>query len=263
MKKWQSNTLVLALSLALTAGVALAQFTDSGQVNNEYDRAELAVNPWATAVVDYDLGWQDYQQTELGLVSYGSPDDVLGAAGSPFSLGDGGSITLTFGQQIVNGPGDDFAVFENGFAWEGVYMELGFVEVSSDGRVFSRLPALCRQDAQPGPWSTSDPALFYNLAGNYVGGTGFDLDDLLLAGDAAVAAGLVDLAHIRYVRVVDVVGDITGPGGTTDHLGRPVADPYPTPGTSSGMDLTGVAIIHMGAVETQDASWGLVKSLYR
>ena len=263
MKKRQLTTLMLALSLTLTPGLALAQFTDTGQVNNEYDRSELAVNPWASEVVDHDLGWQDYQQTELGLVSYGSPEDVLGAAGSPFSLGDGGSITLTFGQEIVNGAGDDFAVFENGISWEGVFMELGFVEVSSDGSVFSRLPALCRLDTQPGPWATSDPALFYNLAGNFVGGTGFDLEDLLTAGDANVASGAVDLNHIRFVRVVDVVGDITGPGGTRDYLGRSVADPYPTAGASSGMDLTGVAIINMGTVAVENGSWDMVKSLYR
>lgn len=258
----KSRTAHLILALLLPAA-ALAQFGDIGQVNHEYDRGDPALSFWAQDVVEFARGYQDYQQPELGFADFGAEGDILGPDGTPFSLGDHGHITVTFDRTIVNGPGDDFVVFENGFAYNGVYMELGFVEVSSNGSDFSRLPALCRRDTQPGPWDSSDPALFYNLAGNFVGGTGFDLDDLIACGDPGVASGLVDLAAIRYVRVVDVIGDIAGPGTTFDHLGRPVADPYPTVGGGSGMDITGVAGIHGGAVATVSRPWAAVKSLYR
>lgn len=255
--------LIMVSILTMVPVLGMAQFSDSGQVNNEYERTSSALVGWASAVTQSNLGWQDYQQTDLGPVAYGAPSDVLGANGTPFSLGDGGSVTLSFDLEIANGEGDDFVVFENGFAWEGVYMELGFVEVSSDGTHFSRLPALCRRDTQPGAWDSSDPADFYNLAGNFVGGTGFDLEDLITAGDANVQAGLVDLDHIVFVRVVDVIGDMTGPGATMDFLGRPVVDPYPTVSESCGMDLTGAAVINTGSVAVEPASWGKVKSLYR
>ncbi len=258
-----SLVIFLLVAFAALPAVTLAQFSDSGQVNNEYDRGSGALVGWATEVVASQRGFQDYQQQDLGYASYGQENDCLGPDGSPFSLGDGGFVTFAFGREIANGSGDDFVVFENGFAWEGVYMELGFVEVSSDGFSFSRLPALCRRSTQPGPWDTSDPADFYNLAGNFVGGTGFDLQDLVTARDPNVMAGLVDLDHILFVRVVDVVGDISGPGATHDYLGRPVADPYPTPGETGGMDITGVAVINTGTVATVPSSWGMVKSLYR
>jgi hypothetical protein len=255
-------TLTAILMLMVTTA-AMAQFSDSGQVNNEYERTDGTLAIWADDVVDYSRGYQDYAQTELGMASFGVTTDVLGDAGTAFSLGDGGSITLTFPTTITNGAGDDFVVFENGFVWEGVYMELGFVEVSSDGIIFSRLPALCRLATQPGPWTTSDPAQFYNLAGNFAGGTGFDLNDLILNNDTNVIAGLVNLDAITHVRVVDVVGDIAGSGATFDYLGRAVADPYPTPGESCGMDITGVAVISAGIVSVETSSWGHVKSLYR
>ena len=57
------------------------------------------------------------------------------------------------------------------------------------------------------------------------GGTGFDLQDLILAGGPQVKTGAVDLAHIVIIRIVDVIGDIANGGATTDHLGRAVADP--------------------------------------
>jgi len=165
--------------------------------------------------------------------------------------------------EIANGSGDDFVVFENGFEWNGVFMELGFVEVSSNGVDFSRLPALCRSTTQPGPWDTSDSDLFYNLAGNFVGGTGFDLQDLIIADDPNVAGGVVDPDHIIFVRIVDVIGDVADGGATRDHLGRATADPYPTAGESCGMDLTGVAVINTGVVAVEETTWGAVKSLYR
>ena len=96
-----------------------------------------------------------------------------------------------------------------------------------------------------------------------MGGTGFDLQDLITAGDPNVLGGVVDVNHIIFVRVVDVIGDIAQGGATTDYLGRAVADPYPTASESCGMDLTGAAVINTGVVAVEVTSWGAVKSLYR
>lgn len=261
MKTFQTLTLLLTL---LTIATAWAALPDTGQVNAAYDRGDPALIAWATTIQDSERGLQNYQDPDLGYAAYGSVTDILGDGGTPCSLGDGGWLVMGFDVPIIDGPGDDFVVFENGFEYNGVYMELGFVEVSSDGNTFARMPAFCRRVTQPGPWDSSDPADFYNLAGNFIGGTGFDLNDLVLADNLLVSGGTVDLQDIRYLRVVDVVGDISGPGGSVDHLGRPVADPYPTPGLSSGMDLTGAAIINTGhSVRNEDTTWASVKSLYR
>ncbi len=254
----------ILIAVLLTAAAANAQFSDTGQVNIEIDRTDPGIAAWAVEVVDWWAGPQDYRDPALGDAAYGLPGDVLGDTAAPFSLGDGGWITVRLEVPAVDGPGPDLVVFENGFAWNGVYMELGFVEVSSDGVTFSRLPALCRRTTQPGAWDTSSPTDFYNLAGNFVGGTGFDLADLLHAFDPAVLSGAVDINAITHVRIVDVVGDVTGPGGSTDHLGRPVADPFPTASASCGMDLTAVGVLNaVGSVGNRDLTWSGVKDLFR
>ncbi len=258
-----------ALSLALLAlispSLALAAFLDSGQVNPEIARTDRSIVAWATAVTDVQRGFRDYQQPVLGLASFGTPSDVLGPTGMPCSLGDGGSMTLTFAQPIIDGPGADFVVFENGFASNGgVYAEMGFVEVSSDGTHFARLPALCRNPLATGSFSAIHPADYYNLAGNYLDGTGIDLQDLVTDGDPSVVNGQVDINNITYIRLVDVVGDVVGPGRTFDFLGRVVSDPYPTAFASSGMDVTGIGVIHQSQpTPTQATSWGALKTRYR
>jgi hypothetical protein len=255
----------LALFAVTTPSLALAAFTDVGQVNPEIARTDPSIIAWSTAVTDIHRGYRDYQQPALGFASFGNPTDVLGSSGTACSLGDGGSITLTFAQPISNGPGADFVVFENGFAFNGgVYAEMGFVEVSSDGTHFARLPALCRNTAATGSFDAIHPADYYNVGGNYVGGTGIDLQDLVTDGDPLVLGGQVDINHIFYVRLVDVVGDVVGPGRTFDYFGRPVSDPYPTAFASSGMDVSGVGVIHQSPpTATLGKTWGTLKAQYR
>lgn len=254
--------LVGAILLSVT-GTARAQFLDTGQVNPEILRTDPAIQGWATGVAASQRGPQDYLDPGLGPANFGLETDVLGSAGTAFSLGDGGSLTLTFDQPIGNGPGPDFAVFENGFAFSGlVYAEIGFVEVSSNGVDFARLPAISRTGAPVASFDGMPASDTYNLAGNHVGGTGFDLQDLLTALDPLVLAGTVNLAGITHVRVVDVIGDFAN-DATQDFFGQAVADPYPTAFGSGGMDLTGVAVLNAGGVvTTHDTSWGRVKSLY-
>lgn len=179
--------------------------------------------------------------------SYGTEADALGFYdGAVVSLGDGGSIVLSFGTDTVveNVAGPDIGVYENGFFqnWPanaghtGYYFELGFVEVSSDGVTFARFPNKTANTAAIGGFDMLRPLDYFGLAGNSLGAIScnFDLDDL--AEDDLVISGQVDLAEIRYVRIVDVVGD----GSTTDSLGNPVYDPYPTAFSSGGFDLDAV-----------------------
>lgn len=241
--------------------VVSSALPDLGQTNAEVLRSNPQISAWASSVVDWWVGPMDYTDPGLGDAAFGLPSDVLGDSGSPFSLGDGGFVTLGFDSPVTDGPDEDFVVFENAFAYQGiVFAELAFVEVSSDGVVFARMPAISRVDRTLGAWDGIDPAEVYNLAGNFVGGTAFDLADL--AGDPLVLAGLVDTGFIQYIRIVDVVGDYAGVA-TVDSNGNPVADPYPTAFASGGFDLTGVAVMNPpGAVETSGRSFSAIKALY-
>ena len=161
------------------------------------------------------------------------------------SLGDGGSAVLTFDSPICNGAGPDFAVFENGFANAqnpSVYfLEIAFVEVSSDGENFFRFPAVSyvSTETQLGGSGCIDPVQIHNFAGKYEAmyGTPFDLDEL---EDNA----LLDKSKITHVCVVDVVGYLDPEYATYDSEGHPVNDPWPTPFGSSGFDLDAVGVIH-------------------
>jgi hypothetical protein len=95
---------------------------------------------WASSVLSITRGPQDIAVANSPLASFGDPSNALGMANGVsthvVSLGDEGSITLGFNAPIANGPGADFAVFENGFLSGGAglaYLELAYVEVSSDG----------------------------------------------------------------------------------------------------------------------------------
>ena len=78
---------------------------------------------------------------------YGTPEDATGLPEGPLrvvSLGDGGSAVVTFAIPVTDGEGPDFAVFENGFAEPSppyeYFLELGFVEVSTDGKLICPFP---------------------------------------------------------------------------------------------------------------------------
>jgi hypothetical protein len=154
------------------------------------------------------------------------------------SLGDSGIVTLTFPQFILDGPGFDFAIFENGFMDH--YMELAHVEVSSDGVHFFRFPSTSEipLDDQLGNGSLSDCGYVNNLAGKYRAGYGtpFDLADV--PDDPNLNKGA-----ITHVRLIDAIGAIAGTG-TTDQYGTRINDPYPTAFASGGFDLDAVGIIN-------------------
>jgi len=176
----------------------------------------------------------------LNRASYGSESDALGIADNAVvSLGDGGSAILTFDSPIVNGPGPDFAVFENSL--DGSFLELAFVEVSSDSINYFRFPAISytQTSTQVGTFGTTDPTKINNLAGKYsvLYGTPFDLDTL------KGIPGL-DVNMITHVKIIDAVGNITAPYASHDCLGNIVNDPWPTPFNTCGFDLDAVGVIN-------------------
>jgi hypothetical protein len=203
-----------------------------------------ALVAWAASVESLVRGPQNITNPGGALATFGSGAAALGPAGTDttaiVSLGDGGAITLGFALPIVDGPGADFAVFENGFADE--FLELAFVEVSSNGTDFVRFPAasLTPTDSQVGSFGALDPTNLHNLAGKYrVGfGTPFDLTDVV------GLSGLVDVQQIHFVRIVDVVGTIDPTHARLDSLGNTINDPYATAFASGGFDLDAVGVMH-------------------
>src|SRR3989338_1482760 len=203
-----------------------------------YKDSSAIVN-WASSV-EIVRGPMEIQNPSAGNASFGAEIDGLGQADAiPFSLGDGGTATLKFPFGISNGPGPDFAVFENGFADH--YMEFAHVEVSSDGVNFFRFPSVSEvpTDVQIDNFSFSNCAYVHNLAGKYRVhyGTPFDLEDLSFILS-------LDVQAISHVRLVDVVGSIDPNWGTLDGLGNIINDPFSTPFESGGFDLDAVGVLH-------------------
>ncbi|MGQ0827811.1 MAG: T9SS type A sorting domain-containing protein [Bacteroidota bacterium] len=203
---------------------------------------------WATGCTSV-RGYQDISNTSLGYASTGADSMALGAAGSngTLSLGDGGSAVLTFSLPIKDGLGFDFAVFENSFS--DTFLELAFVEVSSDGANFFRFPAISNtQDTvQVGSFGSVDATLVDNLAGKYraLYGTPFDLSEL------PSQAGL-DVSHITHVKIIDVVGCIQNAYATYDSNNKKVNDPWNTPFASGGFDLDAVGVIHQQTTNVKE-----------
>lgn len=194
--------------------------------------------------------WNDPQKA-LGPVTGDYSDIVALGDLSAAKLNAGatpGQITLTFTKPITNKPGADFVVFENAFTMSyntggagagGVFADLAYLEVSSDGTHFARFPSASLTPAAVGSYGTIDPTNVFGLAGKHANaygdcwGTPFDLS--ALAGDPLVTGGLLDLNAVRYVRVVD----IPGRGDFRDSQGRSIYDSWFTLG-SGGFDLEAV-----------------------
>ena len=117
---------------------------------------------WASNCI-VTRGYQDISITSGGYATVGVDSNGTKKAGiNPVvSLGDGGSAILTFTSPITNGAGFDFAVFENSFS--DVFLELAFVEVSSDGINYTSagiiIPSLLYCTAISSPLSGPSPPL--------------------------------------------------------------------------------------------------------
>ncbi len=234
-----------------------------GQVGSDAVAAGSgAIRSWATGVAAFLPGLQRKGSASTATANYGSTASVLGptgitgtdgdypmagGGGTPgapvLSLGDGGSVTVTFARPITDGAGADFAVFENGFASGAlVFAELAFVEVSSNGSDFFRFPAVSctATGVQVGAYGAVDPRNLRNLAGKHPAGWGtpFDLAEL------AAVSPLLDVRRVTHVRLVDVVGSVTGAIGSRDSLGNLVNDPFPTQFQTGGFDADAVGVMN-------------------
>ena len=205
---------------------------------------------WASGCT-INRGLQDISNSSSGNADVGTNTSALGKAGvnGIVSFGDGGSAILTFNAPIINGPGADFAIFENSFS--DVFLELAIVEVSSDGINYHKFDAISLTDTStqtPGFGST-DATNVYNLAGKYRGqyGTPFDLDEL------DNTTGL-DINNITHIKIIDVIGSINPLYATYDSQNRAINDPFPTPFGSSGFDLDAVGVINSSATSISEVA---------
>jgi hypothetical protein len=238
---------ILPVLLLLYSATTLAQYAPQATVagSTAISSASPLFKSWASGCT-IQRGLKQIGNTASGYATAGDSSLALGMPdGSIVSLGDSGVAVLTFAAAIINGQGADFAVFENGFAnpanAEEAFLELAFVEVSSDGVNFTRFPAASLtqdtlQIAAAGDYMNA--RLLNNLAGKYVGtwGTPFDLQEL------AGVSGL-DINNITHVRLVDVIGSIGG-NGSRDAQGNKINDPFPTPFAGGGFDLDAVGVIN-------------------
>lgn len=204
---------------------------------------------WATGCT-VERGLMRINKPNLGYASFGEEALVAGVPGGTYdvvSLGDGGSATVTFASPIYNGEGPDFAIFENGLHPDTdstmtlYFLELAFVEVSSDGEHFFRFPAVThvQTETQVGGFDAINPAQIHNFAGKYEAfyGTPFDLDEV---EDNL----LLNKNRVTHVRIIDVVGNINPEYATYDSEGHPVNDPWPTGFNTGGFDLDAIGVIH-------------------
>jgi hypothetical protein len=185
-------------------------------------------------------GYQDISDTSLGYTTIGDSSKAVGKADADVvSLGDGGIAIITFTNPIRNGSGFDFAVFENGF--NDTFLELAFVEVSSDGINYFRFPATSNLPASPQHTNGAvmDPAKVNNLAGKYRVnyGTPFDLQEL-------TGIPQLDVNYVTHVKIIDVIGSINSAYASYDQNNNIINDPWPTAFASGGFDLDAIGVIH-------------------
>jgi len=241
----------------LMSFVGIAQYDGAAGTSGS-----LAIYKDSSAIVGWanycqvTRGWIDISDKGQGLASHGQ--DVYGTGYADgvevVSLGDSGVATLMFNPSIANGPGPDFAVFENSFSDN--FLELAYVEVSSNGVDFYRFPATSNypDTAQIGPFDPiSDPTTLNNLAGKYRGGFGtpFDLSELDSIAE-------LNLNQITHVRIIDAIGSVNPNYGSQDAYGNWINDPFPTPFPSSGFDLDGVAVLHQGPLGFEETYFNTV-----
>lgn len=290
-KKAQTTFLVACLCLATVANAGpYNEAGVNGYIGDDWQHADPCdsdanLNPifrgWATGVSyeptsQYIQPWWKDPTKALGpatgdkydIVSLGDLDESMIANGeSP------GQITLSFSEpnNIRDVNGYDFVVFENGLvsgadwpngAVEGqVFVELGYVEVSSDGTNFVRFPPVSLTPQPPGSYGilTVEISDIHNLAGKHPNGYGictgtpFDLQEI--AENPAVISGTVDINNINYVRIVDIPGSgdfndqaveqidpNTWPSWSNYDANHPIYDAWVT-SSSGGLDLEAIGVL--------------------
>lgn len=236
---------IMVILMLFTARLDAQYAPQAGETGTTAIHKDSAVFiAWASSCI-VERGWKNMSLPDSGFVGYGVESDATGKADNLIlSLGDGGMATLFFETPLADGPGWDFAVFENGFkagTGAGSFLELAFVEVSSNDIDYVRFKAssLTQTDSQIATFDLLDASKLNNLAGKYClyYGVPFDLNELSdIEG--------INIHHITSIRIVDVVGTIHPDMATMDGDGNRVNDPWPTPFESGGFDLDGIGVIH-------------------
>jgi type IX secretion system substrate protein len=201
---------------------------------------------WVTGI-QVTRGFKKISDPSLGYTTSGLPEYAVGSPnGDIVSLGDRGEAIVTFNLPITNGPGFDFAVFENGSTG---YLELAVVKVSSDGVNYFDFPthSQTQTDTQIGTFGSPQATYLNNIAGKYDGayGTPFDLSEI-------PNNVLLDKGKITHVKITDVVGSIDSQYATYDSYGNTINDSFPTPFDSGGFDLQAVGVIHQNTLSTDN-----------
>jgi len=215
-------TNILLFLIAISTNAQYAPNADE-QSTTAISKDSSIINAWATNYTNYIIGlevdtaWQ-HPEKALGKAE--------GMSGEVVSLGRGGEITFTFSDTIFNVEGTDFATFEN--ALNNTFLELAWVEVSQDGINFTRFPNYSLTQSSVGAYDGIDATKITGYCSKYRQGFGtpFDLED-------------VDLDYIKYVKIIDIIGD----GTALDSDGNIIYDPYPTTG-SAGVDIDAIAVIN-------------------
>jgi hypothetical protein len=247
---------ILITCLLFGGTTVLAQFhPPAGQPGTSAIHKDSSIiTAWATGCT-VTRGYQNITNTAAGYASAGTDSNAIGTADGAgvVSLGDGGIAVLTFSSGIYDGSGYDFCVFENSFSND--FLELAFVEVSSDGINYFRFAStsLVQDTAQTGSFGLTDATLINNLAGKYGAtyGTPFDLQEL------SGIQGL-DINNITHVRVIDVVGIINSVYSGQDQYSKDINDPWPTEFPSGGFDLDAIGVIHQNPKNISEADYPVV-----
>ncbi|MCX7862980.1 MAG: T9SS type A sorting domain-containing protein [Bacteroidales bacterium] len=246
---------VILSIMLLTAAVGRAQFPPAaGLPGSTAISADSSIFVLWASTCYIQRGYMDIKQPELGLVYYGTESDALGKANNQVvSLGDGGTAIVSFTHPICDKQGFDFAVFENSF--DGNFLELAFVEISSDSIHWFRFPSVSLTPTleQISTFGILSPTNIYNLAGKYkvLFGTPFDIEDI-------ESSPLLDKQNIRFVKIIDVIGSIDSTIASFDSNGNIINDPYPTPFYTGGFDLDAVGVIHFCSNNITELSYNEV-----
>jgi hypothetical protein len=262
------RSLLLSVSIALSfsAVSSAGLFSGPQDTTNSIDPAIRSNSSqfveWADAIDPARTYFAPRGSTAISATGFNCLGDLSAAEIAAGALP--GYLTVTFPTGISNGSGADFAVFENGFTYgspNGLFAELAYVEVSSNGTDFVQFPSISTNTAPvqgSGAFAGYDMSNVHNLAGKHASGYGtpFDLTDLL--STAGVISGLVDLNNIQYVKLVDIPGN----GSFLDSQGNPIMDNWMTTGTG-GFDFQlpagkGIGVIN---VVPEPGSFALLASV--
>jgi len=246
MKNKLTTILILLTSISFTQGSYAPSAGTTGTTAIHADSTIFVA--WAGECKVF-RGLKQISNPSLGYPIHGDSSHAIRKADAfTVSLGDSGYAIYTLATPVYNGTGNDFAVFENSF--NNTFLELAFVEVSSDGINYFRFPSVSTtQDTlQIGGFGAVDCTNLYNLAGKYKAkyGTPFDLDDIPTNPN-------LNINRITHIKIVDAIGSIDSNYASYDSQGNKVNDPFPTPFPSGGFDLDALGLINISnsaSVET-------------